>query len=146
MTAKTEAKIEKAKTETPVQEAVSKAQSWNKEAAEKLRELAAKVNSDFRTTGNIAIEGHAQHNSRLFQLVGDILNKRTAATMSLLEANDLKQAIEIEQEYARDAVQTLQDGVKELSEISLAAFKDASATYSDRAKDVIDGLSRKKDA
>lgn len=145
MSTKSDNKSAKAEPEATVQEAVNKAQSWNKEAAEKLRELATKVNNDFRTAGNIAIEGHAQHNSRLFQLVGDILNKRTAATMSLLEASDLSQAIEIERDYARDAVQALQDGVKELSEISVAAFKDASATYSDRAKDVIDGLSRKTD-
>lgn len=139
-----EPKAEAAKSD-PIKEVVDKAKSWNSEATDKLRELAAKVNEDFKTSGNIAIEGQAQHSTRLFQLVGDVLNKRTAATMSLLEADDLKKAIEIEQTYAREVAETLQEGAKELSEISYSAFKDASETYSSRAKEVLDSLSKKKD-
>lgn len=128
-----------------VKDAVNKAQEWNNEAIDKLRDFAAKANQDAKTSGNIAIEGHAQYNTRLFQMIGDLLNKRTEATMALLEASDVSKAIEIEQDCARTVTETLQSGLRELGEISVAAAKDVSATYTERAKEVVDGLTAKKD-
>lgn len=146
MTEKTKKPVSPVADDSAVKEAVSKAQAWNKDASEKLRELVGKVNSDIRTTSNVAIEGHAQHSARLFQLVGDLLNKRTTATKSLLDASDFQNAIEIEQSHARDVVETLNAGVRELNEIGYAAFKNTSETYSTRAKEAVEGLSKSKEA
>lgn len=136
--------------EAPIQnndkpeDVLSKARAWNQDAGEKLRELAGKVNADIRTAGNDAIESHAQHSARLFQLVGDLLNKRTAATRSLLQSTELQKAIEIEQNHARDVADTLREGVRELNEIGYAALKNASENYSARTKDAVESLAQPK--
>jgi hypothetical protein len=123
-------------------EAMSQAQAWNEDAVGKLRELAGKINDDIKTTGTIAIEGQARHSSRLFQLVGDLFNARTAATMNVLQSADLNQAIAVEQNYARDLADTLKTGVTELTEISTNAYREASQTFTARAQEAVDTIAR----
>ncbi|WP_204115246.1 phasin family protein [Shimia biformata] len=121
---------------------VDKVNAWAKDAGEQLREAAARATTDFKTAGNIAIEGEVQHSTRLLQLAGDLLNARSKATLSILEQGELKAAADIERDFLKSAAETLTQGIRELNEIRVNTLRDASETYSTRAKEAIDRLSK----
>lgn len=127
-------------------EAITKADTWVKDSGEKLREAATKATEDLKVAGNIAIEGEVQATTKLFQLAGDLLNARAAATLSILKAPNLQEAFDIEQSFVKDTVENLNASLREVNEIRYNTLRDASQTYSARAHDVIDGLSKPKAA
>ncbi|WP_372887476.1 phasin family protein [Shimia sp.] len=141
MTTKTKTPAEAVSPAPAEPSGASKVNAWAKDAGEKLRDAAAKATKDFKTAGNIAIEGEVQHNTRLLQLAGDLLNARSSATLSILQQSDFKQAGEIEQDFLKSAAETLSTGIRELNDIRMATLRDASKAYSDRAHAAIDQLS-----
>jgi hypothetical protein len=132
-------------TKTTVETVTKDANEWAKDASGKLREAAAKVTDDLKAASNIAIEGEAQHGSRLAQLAGDLLNARASATQSVLKAADLKEVFDIEQKYARETLATVNAGLRELGEIRSSTIRDGVQTYTDGAKEIFGDLSAKKD-
>jgi uncharacterized protein YjbJ (UPF0337 family) len=131
-------------TKTTAETATENATEWAKDASGKLREAASKVTDDLKAASNIAIEGEAQHGSRLAQLAGDLLNARATATQSVLKAADLKEVFEIEQNYARETLATVNAGLRELGEIRGTALRDGAQAYSEGAKEIFGNLSPKK--
>ena len=129
-----------------VNEAFEKSDAWVKESGEKLREAATKVTKDLSAVGSMAIEGEMQHSTKFFNLLGSMVNARTAATLSLLQAKSLQEAVDIEQNYARDAFDTLSAGARELGEVRMNACKEAAESLSATAKDLVQDFSKVKAA
>lgn len=131
-------------TETTAETATKTASEWAKDASGKLREAASKVTDDMKVASNIAIEGEAEHGSRLAQLAGDLLNARASATQSILKATDLKEVFDIEQNYVRETLATVNAGLREMGEIRGTTLRDGAQAYSEGVKDIVGGLSGKK--
>lgn len=144
MTAKTK-KTAAAQTET-VKETFAQADAWLKDSGEKLREAAVKATEDLQAAGSVAIEGEFQHSQKLFKLMGDMFNARTAATLSALKAPNLQDVFQIEQDFARDAAQALNDGVRELGEIRYNAAREAAEPFTARARELAETLKADKAA
>lgn len=138
MTAKTK-KSTAAQTDA-VKETFAKADAWLKDGGEKLRDAAVKATEDLQAAGTVAIEGEIQHSQKLFKLMGDMFNARTAATLSVLRTHNLQDALKIEQDFARDAVEALNTGVRELGEIRYNVAREAAEPFTARAREVADSL------
>ena len=129
-----------------VNEAFEKSDAWTRESGEKLREAATRVTRDLNAAGSMAIEGEIQHSTKFFNLLGSMANARTAATLSLLQAKSLQEAFDIEQNYARDAFESLSAGARELGEVRMNSCKEAAETLAATAKDIVQDLSKVKAA
>ena len=121
-------------------ESVAKVNEWAKNAGEKLRDAATQATNDFKTAGSIAIEGEVAHNTRLMKLAGDLLNARTTATLSILQEAEFGKVAELERNFLKSAMETLNEGMRDLGEIRRKTLQETSQTYTERAHEVIDQL------
>lgn len=144
MTAKTK-KTAAAQTDA-VKETLAKAETWLKDGGEKFREAAVKATEDLQAAGSTAIEGELQHSQKLFALMGTMFNARTAATLSALRAENFADVLKIEQDFARDAFEKLNDGVRELGELRYNVAREASEPFTARAREVAETLKTEKAA
>ena len=120
-----------------VEEARAKTEAWFKETGEKAREAALDAAADFKTSAGIALEGEKAAAEKMFSLVGAMMEDRAAAATEVLKAGDVKDALSVEQAYARKAAETFAAGMKELVEIRTKTFKDFMQPFADRASAVM---------
>ncbi|PJE36559.1 hypothetical protein CVM52_11505 [Pseudooceanicola lipolyticus] len=123
-----------------VKENLAKAEAWVKESGDTLRAAAVKTTEDFRSAGTAVIEGEIQHNTKFLQMLGTLMNARASATLATLNAQNMQEVFQIEQDYARNAVEELGAGVRELGEIRYNIVKGASETFAARAQETVDQL------
>ena len=83
---------------------------------------------------------------KLFALMGTMFNARTAATLSALRAENFADVLKIEQDFARDAFEKLNDGVRELGELRYNVAREASEPFTARAREVAETLKTEKAA
>lgn len=124
----------------PAKDSVAQADAWVKESSEKLRDAVVKATEDLRVAGSAAIEGEIRFNTKFLKTSGDLLNARLAATLSVLKAQSIAEAVDIEQSYARDAVEALAGATRELSELRVEIAKETSEPFSTRAREYFDNL------
>ncbi len=144
MTAKT--KKPAADQTAPAKEAFAQADAWIKDNSEQLRKAAVKATEDLKAAGSVAIEGEIQHSQKLLSLMGTMFDARTAATLSALQAQNLQDVFAIEQTFARDAFEKLNEGVRELGEMRYNVVRDAAEPFAARAREVAETLKSGKAA
>lgn len=133
MTAKTKKTDFESKTAT---ESLKQVESWMKDTGEKFCQTATRVTEDVRDAGTVAIEGEIQSANAFLRMMGDLFQSRTAATLSVLQAKSVQDALEIEQTHARQAAERLSSGLRDLGEIRATALRDTVKPFSDRATEV----------
>lgn len=145
MSAETAAAAEAAETKSPVaavEEARAKAEAWVKDSGEKAREAALKATEDLKTAGTVAIEGEMAASARALELARTLVDSRAAAATAALQAGDLREAMGIEQAFAKEAMEALSAGLREISEIRFNTYKDAVHPFTARASEALDAVAK----
>ena len=131
-----------ARSKTQETDAFAKADAWMKESGDKLRNTATKVTEDANSVGSVALDGEIAASTRMFKLMGDMMNARTAATLSLLNAKSVQDAFETEQTFAKTAMDAMTTGLREIGEIRFNTVKTATDTMSARTKEYMGDLAK----
>ena len=143
MSAETTAAAETAATPVQaVEEARAKAEAWLKDSGEKAREAALKATEDLKTAGAAAVDGEMAHNARLLELARTLIDRRAEAASAALKAGDLREAMGIEQAFAKEAMEALSAGLREISEIRFNTYKDAVHPFTARASEALDAVAK----
>ena len=142
MSAETAAAAETKSPVAAVEEARAKAEAWVKDSGEKAREAALKATEDLKTAGTVAIEGEMAASARALELARTLVDSRAAAATAALQSGDLREAMGIEQAFAKEAMEALSAGLREISEIRFNTYKDAVHPFTARASEALDSVAK----
>lgn len=125
-----------------VEDARARAEAWIRDSGEKARDAALKATEDLKAAGTVAIEGEMACNARMLELARTLVDSRAAAAAAALQAGDLREAMGIEQAHAKEAMEALSAGLREISEIRFNTYKDAVHPFTARASEALDAVGK----